>query len=79
MENFCLDFEDRPVGEQLLRLIKGGGAFKRFKNALYTVNAENAWYAYRRRELEKFAIEWLEEEEIGYTREEEIQASGDLM
>src|SRR5438132_2239125 len=35
MEDFCLAFEDRQVGDELLRLIKGSGAFGRFKNAIH--------------------------------------------
>lgn len=71
MEEFCLAFDDRQVGEQLLRQIKGSGAFRRFRNAIYSMGVEKAWYEFRRTEIEKLAIEWLEEKGIGYTREDE--------
>jgi hypothetical protein len=70
MEDFCLAFEDRRVGEDLRRLIKGSGAFRRFKNAIYSMGAEKDWYDFKRNELEKIAAEWLEKEGIAYTQEE---------
>lgn len=72
MEDFCLAFEDRPVGEDLHRLIKGSGAFGRFKNAIHSIGVEKAWSQFRRAEIEKIAIQWLEEEEIAYRREGSI-------
>src|SRR5713226_5179231 len=75
MENFCLAFEDRQVGQDLLRRIKGSGAFRRFKNAIYSMGIEKAWYEFKRSELEKIAIEWLEENEIPYTRDDAIDVS----
>lgn len=71
MEEFCLAFEDRRIGQQLLRLIKGSGAFGRFKNAIHEMSVEKAWYEFKRNELEKIAIEWLEEHEIAYSRDED--------
>jgi len=79
MEDFCLAFADRQAGEQLLRLIKGSGAFRRFKNAIQSMGVEAAWYEYRGTEIERLAIEWLEQEGIDYTREDAIQASGQAM
>lgn len=70
MEDFCLAFEDRRIGDDLHRLIKGSGAFRRFKNAIYSMGAEKAWYQFRRMKIEKIAIQWLDEEEIAYTRED---------
>jgi len=60
MEGFCLEFKDRRVGEELLRLIKGSGAFRRFKDAIYSFGVEQDWYQFRQAEIEKIAIEWLE-------------------
>jgi len=79
MEDFCLVFADRQAGEQLLRLIKGSGAFRRFKNAIHSMGVEAVWYEYRRTEIERIAIDWLEQEGIDYTREDAIQASGQAM
>jgi len=79
MEEFCLAFEDRQVGEQLLRQIRGSGAFRRFKHAIYSMGAEKAWHEFRRIEIAKLAIEWLEQEGIAYIREDEIRGSGEPM
>ncbi len=79
MEDFCLAFADRQAGEQLLRLIKGSGAFRRFKNAIQSMGVQDAWYEYRGTEIEKLAIEWLEQESIEYTCEDAVQASGQAM
>jgi hypothetical protein len=79
MEEFCLAFDDRQVGEHLLGHIKGSGAFRRFRNAIHSMGAEKAWHEFRRTEIEKLAIEWLEQEGIGYTREDAIQVSVEPM
>ncbi|MGH9971605.1 MAG: UPF0158 family protein [Pyrinomonadaceae bacterium] len=75
MEDFCLAFEDQRVGEELSRLIKGSGAFRRFKDAIYSKGVDQAWYQFRRMEFERIAIEWLDEEGIPYTREDATQVS----
>lgn len=75
MEDFCSKYEDPRVGEELHRLIKGSGAFRRFKDAIYSKGIEQAWYQFRRLEFEKIAIDWLEEEGIPYTREDPTEAS----
>jgi hypothetical protein len=62
MEDFCLECQDRNVGQTLLRLIKGSGAFRRFKNAINSMGVEEDWYQFRRTEIEKLAIQWLEGE-----------------
>jgi hypothetical protein len=79
MEDFCLAFEDRRAGEDLHRLIKGSGAFRRFKNAINSMGADKAWYQFRRAEFEKIAIEWLEEQQIPYIREDATDAEKRLM
>jgi hypothetical protein len=79
MEDFCLAFEDRHAGEELRRLIKGSGAFRRFKNAIYSMGAEKGWHQFRRGEIEKIAIEWLEEQQIPYVREDSTDPEEKVM
>ena len=69
MEDFCYNLTDSAKGKKLLQLIKGRGAFGRFKNELYSLGIENEWTDFKRNELERMAIEWLEGNEIAYTRE----------
>jgi len=75
MEAFCRAFDDREIGDELRRLIKGGRAFRRFKNAIHEMGIDQAWYEFKRSALEKIAIEWLEENEIPYTRDDVIDIS----
>jgi hypothetical protein len=76
MEDFCLALDDQRAGQELHRLIKGSGAFRRFKNAMRELGVDDAWYKFKHRALERIAIEWLEENEIPYSRDETIDASG---
>ena len=75
MEDFCLACEDREVGDELRRLIKGGGAFRRFKNAIHEMGVGQAWYEFKRIALEKIATEWLEENDIPYWRDDPTDVS----
>ncbi len=75
MEDFCLAFENRRAGEDLLRLIKGSGAFRRFKDAIHSKGLDKAWHQFRLTELERIAIEWLEDEDIPYTRDDATKVS----
>jgi Uncharacterised protein family (UPF0158) len=80
MERFAHEYKDRRTGEELLRSIKGQGAFRRFKDTLFDLNIQDTWYEFRRQTFEQIAIEWLEEEKIPYTRDNEIaNASGATM
>ena len=80
MERFAHEYEDRRTGEELLRSIKGQGAFRRFKATLFDLNVQDAWSEFRHQTFEQIAIEWLEEEKIPYTRDDEVaNASGATM
>ena len=75
MEDFRQAFEDRQIGQHLHGLIKGSGAFRRFKNAIRELGVDKDWYEFKRNELEKIAIEWLEENEISYSRDDVVDGS----
>jgi hypothetical protein len=62
---------NRRAGKELLRLIKGSGTFRRFKNAIHKMGVEKAWYEFRGEALEKIAIEWLEENKISFSRNDD--------
>ena len=79
MERFALEHEDRRTGAELLRSIKGTGAFRRFKDTLFALDIQDAWYEFRRQEFEQIAIEWLEAEKIPYTRDDEVAQSSATM
>ena len=66
MERFCLSLEDPQMSELLFSKIKGSGAFRRFKDAIYQNGIEDEWFAYRNEELKKIAIEWCQENNIEF-------------
>jgi len=79
MDDFCLSLKNRQIGDELHRLIKGSGAFGRFKGAIHSLGVADAWYAFRAAEFERIAVEWLEREGISYSRDEVIDVEGKAM
>ncbi len=66
MERFCLSLDDPEISDTLYSLIKGSGAFRRFKDALYEYNLSDEWYKYRDSRLKEIVIEWCEENGIEF-------------
>jgi hypothetical protein len=69
MEKFCHTVKDDKIRGNLLDKIRGRGAFSRFKNAIQMNGIEEEWYRFRQEELEKIAIDWLEANQISYTKD----------
>jgi hypothetical protein len=69
MEEFCCSIVDDEIREGLLGKIRGQGAFRRFKDAIHMNGMEEEWYRFRQEELEKIAIDWLEANQIPYTKD----------
>lgn len=70
MEEFCWSIADDKIREALLDKINGRGAFRRFKDAIRMNEMEEEWYRFRRGELEIIAIDWLEANQIPYSKNE---------
>jgi hypothetical protein len=66
MEHFCQDQEDQELRVTLLNLIRGPGAFGRFKKAIDEFDIAPAWYQFRRAACREIAIDWLDTHEIPY-------------
>ena len=66
MENFCLTVRDQQKQESLLRVIKGKGAFRRFKDKIIDFEIEDQWYTYRDESIKQIAIEWCHENKINF-------------
>ncbi len=66
MEKFCLSLNDSEMCETFYNLIKGGGAFGRFKNAIHEYDIADDWYNYRNDALKEIAIEWCQENGIEF-------------
>jgi hypothetical protein len=68
MEDFCWSIEDNKMREMLCDLIKGSGAFRRFKDAIHEYGIEDDWYKYRNEALKQIAIEWCQENGIEFDK-----------
>jgi hypothetical protein len=66
MEKFCNSLEDAELRELLYNKIKGSGAFRRFKDALYQNGIEDDWFAYRNKAFKDIALEWCRENDIEF-------------
>jgi hypothetical protein len=66
MEQFCLSLNDSEMSDTLYSLIKGGGAFRRFKDAVHEYDIADDWYKYRSDALKEIAIEWCKENRIEF-------------
>ena len=69
MERFCVSLDNQEISDVLYDLIKGSGAFRRFKNAIYRYEIEDEWYSYRNNALKEIAIEWCRENNIEFDEE----------
>jgi hypothetical protein len=66
MERFCVSLDDPKMSEIFYNLIKGGGAFGRFKNAIHQYDIADDWYQYRNEAYKEIAIEWCQENDIEF-------------
>lgn len=66
MERFCLSIEDDDLREIMYSSIKGSGAFRRFKENIFTYAIENDWYKYRDAAYKEIAIEWCKDNNIEF-------------
>lgn len=71
MEEFCYSVEDDDHREQLLRAIRGKGAFRYFRDTADRLGLTEDWYAFRDQAYEDIAVNWLEANDIPYVRDEE--------
>lgn len=73
MEKFISSLSDIKVRDSLWNAIKGGGAFRRFKNAIQRYGVRDQWYKFRDSEIKQLIIEWCEDNNIPY--EDDTSAS----
>lgn len=66
MDNFAGEQEKDGTRTILCQALHGSGAFRCFKNAIYQLGIEEAWFRFRRKALEDIAREWLEEHHLPY-------------
>ena len=66
MERFCLSLQDAKMCDTLYSLIKGSGAFRRFKDAIHDYGIADDWYKYHDNAVKQIAIEWCQENDIEF-------------
>jgi len=66
MDNFAEEQENDGTRNILSQALHGSGAFRCFKNAIYQLGIEEAWFRFRRKALKDIAREWLEEHHLPY-------------
>lgn len=69
MERFARSITDAAVNDELQAAVHGGGAFRRFKDAVHRLGIADEWYRFRDVALEEIAIEFLEAHGIELRRE----------
>ena len=66
VRDFCSSVGDQEISDALLIMIKGSGAFRRFKEAIDRFGIVDQWYKYRDAANKVKAVEWCEENDIAY-------------
>ncbi len=69
IENFIYSLPVEEQQEELFRLIKGKGAFARFRDGLDRFLLTDQWYRYKDKALTEFAREWCEFNKIEIEKE----------
>jgi hypothetical protein len=64
MERIAAGMADPSAREEVLSVLHGRGAFRRFKDAVRRIGLADEWYAYRDRRYEEVAGAWCEEHGI---------------
>ncbi len=66
MERFCVSLDDSEMCNIFCDLIRGGGAFRRFKNAIHEYDIADEWYSHHNNAIKEIAIEWCRENGIEF-------------
>ena len=66
MEDFCFSIDDKELREEMLKVIDGKGAFRRFKDKIYEYDLADDWYEYQGKRFREIAVDWCERHKIEY-------------
>ncbi|MEE4383230.1 MAG: UPF0158 family protein [Pseudomonadales bacterium] len=64
IRDFCASLAEGAARKRLEEAFRGRGAFRRFKDALFDLDLEQAWYVFQRRAFERLAVAWCEEHDV---------------
>lgn len=66
VEKFCYWVEDEEISRDLTGVIRGRGAFRRFKDRIQHYGIEDQWHKFRDEAFKEIAVEWCEVNRIPY-------------
>ncbi len=66
MQDFSRTVKADSIREDLPHAIRGAGAFRNFKKSLRRNGVESPWFAFRTEALRQIALNWCEENQIGW-------------
>ena len=66
MVDFIDKIDNLEIKENLHRLIKGKGAFRRFKDYCFEASIIQNWYKFKEKRYKEIAIEWCKQNELEY-------------
>jgi hypothetical protein len=75
MENYIETVQDEKIRGLLFVTIEGPGAFRRFKDALATIDLLNDYFEYHGRIITEKAREWCRDRDYSFTEAEETATS----
>ena len=78
MEQFCHEYTNRGISEKLSAVIKGKGAFRRFRDMISDLGIQDEWNRFEYQQFEDIAVEWLEDEGIPFTRGDELELKAEM-
>ena len=76
MDGFARSVDDPDLRDELMTAIRGRGAFRCFKDAVYRRGIHEDWYRHKDAWLGRIVTDWLDEHGIDNVREEDAGAAG---
>jgi hypothetical protein len=70
MRRFAEGLDDDRASDDLLRAIRGRGAFRYFKDRVHALGLAEKWYAFRDEQFRQVAIKWCKANNIEITPED---------
>lgn len=77
MRNFAQTMTDPAVLREMQDALYSRRMYRAFKDVIYRYEVQDSWFAFRHAALETIAIEWLEDNEIEFTRDAEAKSTGE--
>ena len=66
IKDFIETIKDNQMKNQLLIVIQGTGAFRRFKDYCFEMDIIQDWYKFRDERYKEIAIDWCKQNELDY-------------